>query len=218
MMKYLEKAFPISLFLITMLVTSNSIAVDIIGNCKKVGKPFPRCKNPGTVCTVESGKQGRCTTHVAGCWCKLDKVCSKSDSDTCTDPGLVELSSFTAIPSSKGISLNWTTKTELDSQGFKIWRAIPKLGSYCGCSGNIGDYTQIQVLDEEGKPVLIPAKGTETSGYDYSYLDEGAKPGIAYCYALEDVDSKGESKFYFEYVAFTQDNLEETQDNLELTK
>jgi hypothetical protein len=134
-----------------------------------------------------------------------------------TNPGvcdiekLVELSNFTANPANKGISLNWTTKSESDSQGFKMWRAIPKLDSYCGCSGNIEDYTQIQVLDKKGKPVLIPAKGSTTSGYDYSYLDEDAKPGIAYCYALEDVDSKGESKFYFEYVAFTPDGLEETQ-------
>ncbi|NJO17411.1 MAG: hypothetical protein HC877_17210 [Thioploca sp.] len=130
---------------------------------------------------------------------------SKSNHGTCGN--LVELSSFIAKPTDKGISLNWNTETELDSQGFRIWRAIPDLSHYCGCSGNIDDYTQIQVLDEEGKPVLIPAKGSTTSGFDYAYLDEKAKPGIAYCYALEDVDSKGESKFYFEYVAFTPDGL-----------
>jgi hypothetical protein len=140
-----------------------------------------------------------------------------SQTEECTSctcgkpPSLVKLSNFIAKPTSNGISLNWTTKTEPDSQGFKMWRAIPKLDKYCGCSGNIDDYTQIQVLDEEGKPVLIPAKGNTTSGSDYSYLDKDAKPGIAYCYALEDVDSKGESKFYFEYVAFTQDSLEESK-------
>lgn len=140
---------------------------------------------------------------------KQTEICT---SCTCgKPPSLVELSNFVAKPTNKGISLNWTTKAEPDSQGFKMWRAIPKLDSYCGCSGNIDDYTQIQVLDEEGKPVLIPAKGSTTSGSDYSYLDKDAKPGIAYCYALEDVDSEGKSEFYFEYVAFTQDNLEETK-------
>jgi hypothetical protein len=152
------------------------------------------------------------------CKCLDDNNCTPDDgqnfdkssvSDTCSD--LVKLSNFTAKPTEKGIMLNWITKAELNSQGFKMWRAIPKLNSYCGCSGNIKDYIQIQVLDKEGKPILIPAKGNETSGFDYSYLDKGAKPGIAYCYALEDVDSRGESKFYFEYVAFTQDNLKENK-------
>jgi hypothetical protein len=129
----------------------------------------------------------------------------------CGPSSLIDLNKFIATPTKNGILLNWETKTELDSQGFRMWRAIPNLTNYCGCSGNIDDYTQIQVLDKEGKPILIPAKGNETSGFDYSYLDKDAKPGIAYCYALEDVDSKGESKFYFEYVAFTQDNVEETE-------
>ncbi|NJO17103.1 MAG: hypothetical protein HC877_15580 [Thioploca sp.] len=149
------------------------------------------------------------------CECTLCDEEGRGRSRNLNDPSqcinLVQLSNFTANPTDKGISLNWTTKTELDSQGFKMWRAIPKLDKYCGCSGNIDDYTQIQVLDKEGKPVLIPAKGNTTSGSDYSYLDEGAKPGIAYCYALEDIDSKGESKFYFEYVAFTQDSSEESK-------
>lgn len=127
----------------------------------------------------------------------------------CGSSNLVDLDKFTATPQNNGVSLSWTTKTELDSQGFRIWRAIPNLNSYCGCSGNIDDYTQIQVLDKEGKPVLIPAKGNKTVGSEYSYLDKGAKPGVAYCYALEDVDSKGESKFYFEHVAFTPDGLSE---------
>ena len=47
---------------------------------------------------------------------------------------------------------------------------------------------------------MIPAKGSKTSGFDSSYLDEEAKSSIAYCYALKDVDSKGKSKFYFEQV------------------
>ena len=152
-----------------------------------------------------------CSCKCFGDSCPAPKNRKKNSENSLSKecPGLVELSNFKAKPTNKGISLKWNTKTELDSQGFRMWRAIPNLANYCGCSGNIKDYTQIQALDKEGKPVLIPAKGSTTSGYDYSYLDKDAKPGIAYCYALEDIDSKGESKFYFEYVAFTQDNLEE---------
>ena len=194
---------------------ANSPIPPKFGDIPPPSSPPPNCVNPKIypfICVYEGQWKISCD-----CRCQTlnkeekrgnrKKICT-----TCgCDENLVKLSNFTAKPTNKGISLNWNTEAESDSQGFKMWRAIPKLDSYCGCSGNIDDYTQIQVLDKEGKPVLIPAKGTETSGYDYSYLDEGAKPGIAYCYALEDVDSKGESKFYFEYVAFTQDNLEESK-------
>ncbi len=171
------------------------------------GAKLPNYLKPG----IDMGT-GKCLDDGLTC-CSVSVSKSFSSIDinsveTCSRELLVKLSNFTATPTDEGISLNWNTETELDSQGFRIWRAIPDLSRYCGCSGNIEDYTQIQVLDKEGKPVLIPAKGSKTSGFDYSYLDEKAKPGIAYCYALEDVDSKGESKFYFEYVAFTQDNLE----------
>lgn len=207
-----------------------------IESCDTV-KNIRKCEREGKKCLKIKVKAGPRTGEIecpCDCFPKKDtqneiltnsfpdkeNICSIDNPRACRcDNGsLVKFSNLIAKPSSKGISLNWTTKTEPDSQGFKIWRAIPNLNSYCGCSGNIDDYTQIQVLDKEGKPVLIPTKGTKTSGYDYSYLDKDAKPGIAYCYALEDVDSRGESKFYFEYVAFTQDNLEETQDNLEEIK
>ena len=187
-----------------------SIVNDGLFTCKNKCKGRERCwelsisagkgkiKCPCNCFGVPNGKRNQANSN---------QNPSHSSNDTCGD--LVKLGEFTAEPQNDGILLNWTTKSELNSQGFRIWRAIPDLSRYCGCSGNIDDYTQIQVLDKEGKPVLIPAKGTTTSGFDYSYLDEKAKPGIAYCYALEDVDSKGESKFYFEYVAFTPDGLSE---------
>jgi hypothetical protein len=160
---------------------------------------YCQCKCIGESCTPDKGTK------------KGYRKSPTDDSIPCDDGSLIRLSKLTAKPTNEGILLNWNTKAEPDSQGFRMWRAIPNLANYCGCSGNIDNYTQIQVLDKEGKPILIPAKGNETSGFDYSYLDEGAKPGIAYCYALEDIDSKGESKFYFEYVAFTQDNLEKSE-------
>lgn len=131
-------------------------------------------------------RQDRSAKCIPGCPCKK----------------LVTLNKFIAIPQKEGILLKWNTESEIDSQGFRIWQAIPDLNNYCGCSNDINDYKKIHVLDKDGKPVLIPAKGNEISGFEYSYLDKSAKPGIAYCYALEDIDSKGESKFYFEYITF----------------
>lgn len=125
---------------------------------------------------------------------------------TC-DPFLVELDGFIATPQRKGILLGWKTASEVDSQGFKIWRGIPDLSKHCGCSTNIKDYKQVTMITigKKGEPSLIPAKGSKTSGAEYSYLDEDVKPGIPYCYGLEDIDSNGESKFYFEYISFTPD-------------
>lgn len=198
--------------------------------------PHTRSCNPGKACGDEEKafSYGWTFTGKISCTCKCQSDSADDDNDgtsnckdSCpsdpnkTSPGrcgcnkpedcdnLVNLKEFTAIPHQKGILLSWKTASEIDSQEFKMWRAIPKLSNYCGCSGNIDDYTQIQVLDKEGKPVSIPAKGGVTSGSSYSYLDENAKSGIAYCYALEDINSKGKSTFYFEHVAFTQDNLEE---------
>ena len=88
-----------------------------------------------------------------------------------------------------------------------MWRGTPDLEKYCGCSDNMDDYKQITMttLDKKGNPTLIPATGSTTSGSNYAYLDKDVKPGIPYCYALEDIDSKGESKFYYEYITFTPD-------------
>lgn len=168
-----------------------------------VGKEIPNSLIPKGNGVGECQKDGVtcCSASVS------ESSLTNTDSFPICDKLLVELSGFVAIPTDKGVSLSWNTKTEVDSQGFRIWRAIPDLNSYCGCSGDIHNYTQIQVLDKEGKPILILAKGDKVSGSEYSYLDESAKPGIAYCYALEDIDSKGKSTYYFEYVAFTPDGI-----------
>ncbi|NJO16537.1 MAG: hypothetical protein HC877_12570 [Thioploca sp.] len=155
----------------------------------KVTCPCKCCKPQSKVKGLEIGQ---CNPETEDCGC---------DSD------LVDLDEFTATPQKDGISLTWTTKSELDSQGFRVWRGTPDLGKYCGCSDNMDDYKQITMttLDEKGNPTLIPATGSTTSGSNYAYLDKDVKPGIPYCYALEDIDSKGESKFYYEYITFTPD-------------
>jgi hypothetical protein len=135
------------------------------------------------------------------------KQCNPETEDCSCGSDLVDLDEFTATPQKDGISLTWITKSELDSQGFRVWRGTPDLEKYCGCSNNMDDYKQITMttLDEKGNPTLIPATGSTTSGSNYAYLDKDVKPGIPYCYALEDIDSKGESKFYYEYITFTPD-------------
>jgi hypothetical protein len=185
------------IFTFLFLIIPTSVVGGIAGTCKLDDAGIPGrtiCANTKK-CTTDSGKAGKCVQYASGCRCDIINV--------------VELSNLTATPTDKGVLLDWKTETEPDSQGFRIWRATPDLGLYCGCSINLNDYTKISVLDKNGKPILIPAKGDKVSGADYSHLDKEAKPGIAYCYALEDIDSKGESKLYFEYIVFTPDSVSE---------
>lgn len=152
---------------------------------------------PCTCCLQGSSKKGnRRANECVGDFCYI-----------CDDPNLVDLDNFTAIIQKDSILLSWKTDSETNSKGFHIWRGTPDLDKYCGCSTNIDNYKQIIIttLDDEGNPALIPAKGDKTSGAEYAYLDENVKPGIPYCYALEELDSNGESKFYFEYILFTPD-------------
>jgi hypothetical protein len=165
----------------------------------------------GDTCIAPLGVDGAnsCYQNKTQAWCSAKKGTwhlGKSCADF-SAPLLVELSGFTAVPTKNGVALNWDTGAEPDSQGFHIWRGTPDLGSYCGCSRNLDDYKKISMLDKNGKPILIPTTGDERMGAEYSHLDKGAKPGIAYCYVLEDIDSKGESEFYFEYIVFTPDSV-----------
>lgn len=146
-------------------------------------------------CPIPVGGQGRGIRSpsqcVVGCPCEK----------------LVNLDNFITTPQKKGVLLRWETASEVSSEGFKIWRGIPDLSKHCGCSTNMEDYKQVTMImaDEEDNSLLIPAKGSKMSGAKYSYLDKNVKPGIPYCYVLEDIDSNGESKFYFEYISFTPD-------------
>lgn len=115
-------------------------------------------------------------------------------------PLLVELASFTAIPSQNGILLEWETASEIKHAGFHIWRSDSAEGTYT------------QITD-----ALIPAEGGPSMGAVYAYEDtnmlrkvytrhdmnrnriyvfQDLAGGRAYYYRLEAIDDAGMSEFF----------------------
>jgi len=95
-------------------------------------------------------------------------------------PTLVELVSFLATPVSSGsVSITWETASEIDAEGFHLWR-----------------------VEKDGKPytriteTLIPAEGGPLWGARYEYLDDDVSPGGTFLYKLEDIDIYGVSTFH----------------------
>lgn len=95
--------------------------------------------------------------------------------DTGRDVSLpVELSSFTAISTDKGVILRWRTMSETNNLGFNVYRSRTQEG----------DYIRIT-------PTLIKGHGTDATPHDYSFLDETAEVGKTYFYYIEDTDFSG---------------------------
>jgi hypothetical protein len=97
-----------------------------------------------------------------------------STTTTTQIPTVIELSNFTAIPGDGEVTLMWRTESEIDTAGFNIYRGV------------IGSSEMTKLND-----TLIPAKGTATSGSEYTYVDDDVRNGVIYIYKLEDVDTAG---------------------------
>jgi hypothetical protein len=98
----------------------------------------------------------------------------KAQLAACCPETSIALSSFQAIPTDKKVTLLWKTETEIDSEGFNIWRA-----------DGFEKITQS----------LIPAMGSAISGSEYDFIDNSVFNGRNYFYLLEDVDTYGISTF-----------------------
>jgi hypothetical protein len=92
---------------------------------------------------------------------------------------LIELSRFEAIGLDRRVRIEWKTETELDSEGFYLWRSDEK----------DGEYVRIN-------PYFIPSHGEAGFGAEYSYTDYDVQNGIIYYYKLEDIDIYGKSTFH----------------------
>jgi hypothetical protein len=89
----------------------------------------------------------------------------------------VHLTSFEAAPGRKReVVLRWTTASEMNNAGFVLYRAASAQGPW-----------------QRVTPALIPAKGSESSGASYTFVDRPAgrlARGTVW-YLLEDLDLSG---------------------------
>jgi hypothetical protein len=91
----------------------------------------------------------------------------------------VKLQSFEATGTDGAVELSWRTGSELDNQGFHVYR---------GASAD-GPWTRLTTS-------LIPGMGSSPLGKSYSWRDSGLVNGQRYYYRLEDVDTRSKSTFH----------------------
>ena len=92
---------------------------------------------------------------------------------------LVDLASFTAKAIAGGVELSWETASEVDSEGFHLWRA----------EGPEGEFVQVTES-------MISAQGSPVEGATYDWTDPDVTAGSTYLYKLEEVDVYGNSTFH----------------------
>jgi uncharacterized Zn-finger protein len=91
----------------------------------------------------------------------------------------VELLSFAAEAGAESVTLVWETASEIDTEGFNIWRSQAPDGPYIRLNAS-----------------LIPARGGAVTGAIYEYTDTDVNAGVTYYYKLDDVDVYGASTFH----------------------
>jgi len=90
---------------------------------------------------------------------------------------LVVLEYFTARLSKRGVQLSWATAVELDTLGFRVLR------------GTSGREKSLELLT----PQMIPAKGTNLVGAEYTFVDT-LSPRGPLVYYLEEIDLFGRTE------------------------
>ena len=89
----------------------------------------------------------------------------------------VELVSFTARGLGGTVVVKWETASEVDTEGFYVWRSETETGDF-----------------EKVNLEIVPAEGDVMQGARYSYTDTDS--GLAYWYKLEEVDIYGGSFYH----------------------
>lgn len=93
-------------------------------------------------------------------------------------PTAAEMASFEARNLGDRVEIAWSTAAEIDNAGFHVLR---------GTSGK-GPFEK--VTDQ-----LIPSRGTELAGADYTFVDRDIAMGTEYFYRLEVIDVEGKVGF-----------------------
>lgn len=85
----------------------------------------------------------------------------------------VTLALLEATVENGAVTIRWTTKSEIDNEGFFVLRSIHADGEYEEIRG------------------LIPAKGGPAFAADYEFVDAMIAHRVAYYYVLEEIDTSG---------------------------
>jgi hypothetical protein len=91
----------------------------------------------------------------------------------------INLALFQAVSSNRKIVLEWVTESEIDNEGFNLYRSESENGNY------------IKINDS-----LILAEGSATQGAFYELIDKNVKNRKTYYYKLEDIDLNGQGTMH----------------------
>lgn len=92
-------------------------------------------------------------------------------------PGAVSLSSFNCLASTQGVTLKWTTQSELDSELWEIERSASAAEPY------------VKIAEQE-------ARGTTNQPTEYEYFDASVASQKVYYYQLVEVSRSGDRTAY----------------------
>ena len=107
------------------------------------------------------------------------RINPRTQSDIEEQPTAITLSEFTAEFSADQLSLYWSTQSEVNNQGWNVYRGEDE--------NALQNDEVIQINDE-----LIIGHGTTSEQHDYHFVDEHAvQPGLTYWYWLESIDNSG---------------------------
>ncbi len=91
----------------------------------------------------------------------------------------VEFYAYNATAEQGSVLLTWITESEMENQGFNIYRSTAANGDYVKINGR-----------------LISGAGTSSERHEYSYVDNRIDEDGNYYYKIADVDLNGRSRFH----------------------
>jgi hypothetical protein len=116
--------------------------------------------------------------HSDGNW--RTRVTSFDLQQPCQPAPAVTLAAFEAAADRGEVTLNWSTDSEINNEGFYVLRSTDPDGDF------------------EVVSFFIPAEGGPFFGADYEFVDDTVEPGVTYYYLLEDIDTFGVSTLHGE--------------------
>jgi hypothetical protein len=123
-------------------------------------------------------------------WLGSDVTFTVFDDDNATqlDPGTlsnmdvslpVQMSGMQAESTVQGIEVSWITHSEVNSQGFYVWRSQEANGTYEKITTN-----------------LIASQGNNSEGSEYLFTDKNTESEAIYYYKIQQLDQNGSSEFF----------------------
>jgi Subtilase family/MAM domain, meprin/A5/mu/FlgD Ig-like domain len=94
----------------------------------------------------------------------------------------VELTAFSATMEKNTILLTWRTESEINNQGFIVYRQ----------TGEEGDWLEISHFNDNEE---LQGQGTVSYSSDYEFVDSGVLENTLYKYKLADIDYEGKITF-----------------------